>query len=198
MNLTTALARLLTDPQLRQQFRHDRQLVVEQFGIKDPDRAALIAMDIDDLDRQAVGLLNKRFYEIRRLIPRTIDRLGPDARATFDRYAVDHWPTGHRRHWIDAAKFCEWLAEHHHDSVCRAELNGVRFELSERRWAVFWVNDLMVGGQPQVAVQWFTRRDDGQVRYRYFHLGRWSGIVRHFANAKRRVPPKGDKSRRES
>src|SRR5262245_47434545 len=109
INFNTALGRLLRDPVLRLQFRGEPAAAVRALELRESDRHRVLGVDADQLDRQAEELLRKRFHEVARLMPRTIERLGADAYDEFERYAIGYWPSGHRRHVDDAARFGEYL-----------------------------------------------------------------------------------------
>ena len=54
-------------------------------------------------------LINERWFEVRKLIPKTIGQLGAEGRELFQYYANHKWPSGHRRHPQDAMGFLRFL-----------------------------------------------------------------------------------------
>lgn len=165
LDLTTALARLLADTELRNAFVGDPEQVADQLPIRDADRDALISLDIEALQRQAMTLIDKRLYEVGRIIPQTIERLGCQAIGEFHRYADQNWPSGHRRHFDDALAFLDFLNSHGDRAiVCQSERNWLRFGVGQRRFSLHLVFDLMVGKRPRRAIQFLYRRHDGTPR----------------------------------
>ncbi len=169
MDFTTALTRLLSDPKLRQAFREDRAALAARLGLIEPDAAALVALDADDLDEQARMLIRKRFAEVARLLPETIHRLGAAAEQAFSDYAAAHWPTGHDRHPRDAAAFGLHLIRTGNVNACRAEIHRVAFASGRRRWAVHLVPVLTTRGRSRTVLQILHRRRDGSLRERWLH-----------------------------
>lgn len=170
MDLPTALAQLLTDPNLRKWFRSDRPSLLDQLAVNHTARKTLELMDGEDLEAQAQALLAKRFHEVRRLIPQTIHRLGSLGRTAFFDYASEHWPTGHRRHWIDAREFLRWTMERNPCCVSRAESNWVQFVTSTKRLEIRFTRDLMIRGRRCRAIQLFTRFRNEDPRQRHLCL----------------------------
>ena len=106
MELTNALGRLLSDRSLREIFRRDPQEAARRLDLDPQDGEALRSVDAAGLDAQAQTLLNKRCWEVSRLIPRTFKTLGNDARRRFLDFAESYWPVGHKKHVDDALGFC--------------------------------------------------------------------------------------------
>ena len=150
MDFTTALARLLSDPVVREAYATDRRRTARRLSVRDADLDAFVSLDVADLMEQAEGLLRKRFHEAKRLLPSTLAQLGPQARAHFHAYATARWPEGHRRHLDDAESFCRYLTERGVSGVCPAEWNRMRFATSQRRWSVHLIRELRVDGRPRV------------------------------------------------
>ena len=165
MELTNALGRLLSDRFLREIFRRDPQEAARRLNLDPQDGEALRTLDPDGLDAQAQTLLNKRCWEVSRLIPRTFKTLGKDARRRFLVYAESYWPVGHKRHIDDALTFCRRLMEEDISAVCRAEYNWLRFLLDGGLFAVRFAPDLYAKGRRFRAIQilyrgldWFPRQ----------------------------------------
>jgi hypothetical protein len=62
ISLTTALGRMLSSKQLREQFRESSIRTARQLGIREPDRGAFLSIDIETLERQA-GRSQRRLTE---------------------------------------------------------------------------------------------------------------------------------------
>jgi hypothetical protein len=107
--LTEAFAMLLADPRLRATFRDAPESAAELIGVSADARAAFLALPPEAVERQASCLIDKRAHEIRPLIPRSAAMLGDRYATLFNEYASGAWPEGHRRHWLDAAGFTEFL-----------------------------------------------------------------------------------------
>ena len=108
-DFVTALARLLSDPSLRLQFCEEPEHVARQIGVAQEDWHSFVSISPEQLNRQAETLLNKRWHEVRRLVPKTIEMLGSEAVDLFRFYATKEWPQGHRRHSVDAHRFLRFL-----------------------------------------------------------------------------------------
>ena len=165
LELTTALARLLSDAELRSAFSGDPDQVANQLPIRDADRDAFFSLNIEELERQAKTLIEKRLHEVGRIIPQTIQRLGCQASTEFYRYANQHWPTGYSRHFEDAIAFFDFLiANGNRHNVCHSERNWLRFGVSQRRFAFHLVPDLLVGKKQRRSIQFLYRQNDGTPR----------------------------------
>lgn len=162
----TVLGRLLANPVLRRMLRSDPVLAA---GALDADPALLEGLDPDALEEQARGLVEKRFHEVGKLLPRTVHGLGPAAAALFERHAASYWPEGHRRHALDALAFARFL-ESRSEPVCRAELNRLRFGMTRLPFAFRWAPDVCVDGASRRALQILYRRR-GAVRSLALYVG---------------------------
>ena len=108
-DLTRPLAQLLSDSRLRHDFSRDPATVVDRLALPPASIAALQEIDTGLLERQARSLLGKRRFKVTQILPRTWQHLGDDATDLFKEYALEApWPTGHRRHLLDAAAFCSF------------------------------------------------------------------------------------------
>jgi hypothetical protein len=165
--LTSALARLLSDRTLRLRFRADRSAVAGELDLTMDDAAMLCAVDPGELEAQAQTLLDKRRSEATRLMPRTWKLLTSKGTRLFEEYAAGHWPTGHHRHQVDAADFMRFLVERGlpHDPIERLRMET---RLSGRRHRV----GIVPGGSrwklPALYVAWLTTRGWTE---RLVHLG---------------------------
>jgi len=157
IDLTTAMARLLTDSELRLAFRDDCEQLANELNLCCDDRAAFLGLDVDQLDQQADGLISKRREEVARLIPETWQRLGPSSDPLFRSFAESFWPASHKRHTEDAVAFAKFLQAQSIIVVYQPELNWRQFQLSDRRWRFCWIRDYLVNEEPHRALQLLYR-----------------------------------------
>lgn len=170
IELTEALARLLSDAPLRRDFARDPAGMARALEVAEAHRAAFCSMRGEQLDAQAAVLVGKRFHEVAALLPRTFERLGDAARTLFGAHAETFWPTGHRRHIEDAVAFGEFIIERNPAFADVAELNRLRF-LSGGRWVRFhFVGVRVPGPRPRRALQ-VLYRTPADVRSWLLHLG---------------------------
>jgi len=162
-DVTTALGRLLTEPALRGQWRRDPAAVARAL------EADVASLDPDELEHQAETLLEKRFHEAAKLLPRTMAALGGRAERLFRDHAARYWPEGHRRHADDAIAFGRGLLERRLPHS-RSELNRLRFAMGDDRFSLGFVDDAWVGGRARRALQILYRRR-GAVRSLALYLG---------------------------
>ncbi len=148
-DLTTALGRLLADSTLRERLRRDPEGVARALGIGAGD---LLALDADDLERQAEGLISKRFHEVRKRMPRTLNVLNPGSLELFKQYAQGVWPTGHLRHARDAEGFAVHL-KRLGLPVSPSEWQRVKFQLGSGCAAIHYAPDVVSGGKCRRALQ---------------------------------------------
>ena len=109
VGLVVAIAKLLSSPELRVAFEQSPSHVAKELNVAKNDVDAFVALDSQQLNRQANTLLNKRWHEVQRLVPLTIESLGKGANEVFRYYATKDWPIGHRRHPVDAFRFLQFL-----------------------------------------------------------------------------------------
>jgi len=134
MDQTQSLSLLLAKPALRKKLVEDPQGLREELQLDEATLAFLRGLDSGELESQADCLVNKRFHEVRGIIPRTIKGLGEDARRRFRVYAEEEWPAGHRRHLLDAEAFARCCAALGLPGVDPFELNRLGFRL--RGWGL--------------------------------------------------------------
>jgi len=140
LDFTTALARLLSDAELRAEFATHPAAVASRLADHRDDVAALLAIDPAELETQAVGLVRKRTGQVAALLPQTWNQL-PDASTRFADFAAGQpWPEGHQRHLNDAVQFGAWLAANLDPALLRSEWNRCRFQLEGRRVALCLVS----------------------------------------------------------
>lgn len=125
-HLVNAIARLLSSHELRDQFEKSPESVAQQLNLAQQDWNAFVSLDPDQLRRQSNSLLNKRWHEIRRLVPQTISELGDQAVEVFQFYATNDWPVGHRRHPVDALRFLQFLIANRMHEPDKSELKRMR------------------------------------------------------------------------
>lgn len=167
----TALARLLSNRDLRRRFREDPDRTAAEWGIARHDLRALTAIAPDELERQADGLISKRFHEVRGLLPWTCSELGGGARKHFIRFAATRWPTGHKRHVEDAVGFCRYLSGINAGKINRFEWGWLEFVLSDRRFRVRGFTDWIRNGKPRSGIVVMLRKR-GRPRYSLVHWPR--------------------------
>jgi len=165
-DLTIVLGRLLSDAALRETLRRDPEAASAILGV---GAATLRELDPDGLERQALGLIDKRLHEVAKRLPRTVAGLGARSARLFREHAAGPWPEGHDRHLKDAAAFGAFL-ERRGLPVCRSELNRIRFACGRMPISIRLARDVWVAGRSRWAVQVLIRRAAG-VRSLAFYLG---------------------------
>jgi len=170
IDLTTALARLLSDSGLRRDFTRDANEVARRLDVDENDLEGFLGLDRDGLEIQAAALIGKRYHEAAAMLPETIARQGEAARDRFFEFAETSWPRGHRRHLEDAVAFCRFLMERDGPEPSRAEWNRLQFLLRNRRLAlhVVWRHPYRLRHRP--TLQLLTRRRDGRPRQTVMYL----------------------------
>jgi len=156
-DLTIALGRLLSDAALRETLRRDPEAASALLGI---NAETLRELDPDGLEQQARGLIDKRFHEVAKRLPRTFAGLDVRSPGVFREYASGVWPEGHDRHLQDAAAFGAFL-ERRGLPVCRSELNRVRFACGRMPISIRLAPDVWAAGRSRWAVQVLIRRAAG-------------------------------------
>lgn len=135
-DLQAAIARLSTDTDFRQRFLRDPARAAAALGLREDDRAALLAVDRGRLQRLAGSLLAKRAQEVAEMMPTVARALGTEWRERFLAHAARFRPGGTYLLEADAVRFLETLtgdrtiAPEVRDAARRA-LRG--FELRFRR-----------------------------------------------------------------
>ena len=110
-DFVTAMSELLRCPIRRTAFSQSPRRLAQEMGLSAQDTDIFCALDPSEIETQALGLLDKRFHEVRQLVPHTMSRLNSEARDLFRYYAANYWPTGHRRHLNDAQSFLAFLEQ---------------------------------------------------------------------------------------
>ncbi len=132
MDQTQSLSLLLAKRALRKKLAEDPQGLQEELQLDDAALAFLRGLDSSDLESQADCLVNKRFHEVRGIIPRTVKGLGEEARALFRSHAEEDWPVSHKRHLLDSEAFAKYCVSLGLSGVDPFELNRLGFRL--RGW----------------------------------------------------------------
>jgi hypothetical protein len=168
IDLTTALAALLTDRDALDLFHRDALAAAEKLQVRAEHHDAFIAIDPMGLEAQAATLINKRFCETAKLLPLTFLRLGDAAENLFLNYAQSHWPVGHRRHLLDAIEFAQLLRARG-EPLEENELHRVRFLTRAHRFSltILWEANYWLR---LPALQLLTRNRRGDLRVRMLRL----------------------------
>ena len=155
--VTLALARLLSDRELRSRFSSDPAQVAGELNLSPDDSAIVCGLDPAGLHAQAQSLVDKRREEVARLAPRTWRLLNGAAARLFDDHASSCWPTGHLRHPQDALAFLGFLARggHPHDPI---EALRLETRLSNRRRRISVVRGRSRWRLPALYCAWRTPR----------------------------------------
>jgi hypothetical protein len=173
LGFVDALARLLSDSELRTRFSENRAAVVTEFGLEKADAELLSSLDVETLNRQAQGLLLKRQSEVADHMPFTWKRLAGDGPRLFQEYAQQaSWPEGHRRHLLDTQAFFSFLKKAAVDRIVKSELKWIQFLVSGRRMAVAFVGDVGVDERRTVGLQVLIRNRHGRSKRFFFCLRR--------------------------
>jgi hypothetical protein len=167
IDFVTALAQLLSQPELQTRFAKNPDQVANQLNIADDHRALFLALSPEQVIAQATLLITKRRKEVRKYLPHTITSLGKDFEACFQSYATAHWPHSYRRHPEDAYQFCEYLKSHRY-SVNQSEFNRLVFLKSGHRFRLTWANDALIKGHHSSAIQFFYRYKGASGQWRLY------------------------------
>jgi len=147
------MGRLLSDAEFRLQFFGDRAQAIQRLGVDDATATLLMRLDRSAIERQAKSLISKRCHQVRKSLPITAEKLASDFDQLFQAFAETFWPTGHRRHIIDAVHFCRHLRLLRPECVCSQEHRALEFVLSGRRIAVRLFNGAEINNRRRCGVQ---------------------------------------------
>ena len=153
----TVFGRLLRDGVMRDAFAADARALAAQLNLREQDYEALAQLVPADLEFQANVLLGKRFEVVGRMIPETCRRLGAEAWPVFRAYGRTHWPASEQSATHDAHDFCRHLQQQQPNPNCKAEVNRLRFALSETRFAVHFIARERLGNRATPALQLLFR-----------------------------------------
>lgn len=84
-----AFVALAADARLRRRFAADRDAALADFALSARERAALVALPVDELERYARALVAKRWGEVARALPLTL-RVAPSVGDHCRRWLADH------------------------------------------------------------------------------------------------------------
>jgi len=166
-DFTSALAQLLVNPALRDTFSSSPQAAADLLNLNGADRSLFVALQADQIERQAQLLITKRMRETFVLLPLTVKALGATAAAHFSEYATGYWPEGHRRHSLDALNFGEFLRSRQLP-LNKSEYNRVRFGNKHRGVRVCFVKDALINGERRHAMQILYRFNSYQGEWRIY------------------------------
>lgn len=153
LDFITAFGRLLRDGAMRDALAANPSALAAQLNLRDGDYAALMQLIPADLEFQAGVLLRKRLDIVCRIVPETCRLLGAETWPVFHAYARTNWPIGEQTAAKDAHGFCRHLKQHRPDFLCEAELNRLRFALSQDRFAFHFIRRKQTRGQTKPALQ---------------------------------------------
>jgi hypothetical protein len=169
IDLTTALGRLLCSRSLRREFARSPIEAAHKIGICETDHEAFLNLNSESIESQAQRLIQKRLFEVSRLLPATFRLGGTQSIIDFEDYAEAHWPQGHRRHLNDAAEFCRYL-ESNCRPLCRSEHNRVRFAAQKNNFRIHLVRRAALGSKQRCAVQILLRLRNSHLREFALHM----------------------------
>jgi hypothetical protein len=161
-------ARLLASREMRSLLRHDRVELARRLHLRASETDAIASLDPDGIDRQARGLVDKRWQETAKLMPRTVRRLGSEGKSIFEIYADTYWPEGHRRHLLDASAFLDYMRRCGNLPADAEECARIHFFAGSARLAIRFHKRLGHGSQSGPGVQFLWRR--GRVFERFLYL----------------------------
>jgi hypothetical protein len=150
--------RLLASRDMRSLLRNDRVELARRLHLSATEADAIACLNPDDLDRQARGLVDKRWQEVGKLMPRTVRRLGSEGKSVFEIYADTYWPEGHRRHLLDASAFLVYMRRSRSPSPDAEECARIRFSAGPGRLAVRFHKRIARGSRSGPGVQFLWRR----------------------------------------
>lgn len=104
MNSSELFEMLLANSVCRTELRRDRDAFARKHLLKEEAICFVNQLDLEELETQATALINKRYSECLSYIPNTL-KANSDLKKEFLQFAVDNWPTGHKRHRLDAVQF---------------------------------------------------------------------------------------------
>lgn len=168
INVVTALSRLLTKPDLLDQFESHPGKIAALLNVAEEERPCFVALSPQQIRAQAKLLITKRQREVYTLLPHTFNQLGTDVTAIFEKYAVDYWPNTHQRHLEDAIQFARYLKSQPFP-VSQDELNHLQFLSSGRRIRLALVKNTRIKGKWLPALQ-LCYRSKGTINQWRFYL----------------------------
>jgi len=166
-DFVTALATLLSQPDLLKCFAENPDTVAKQLNMTGQDREIFINLSPEQIRDQSHLLITKRMKAVAALLPCTMAQLDTFAATCFETYAYAHWPRSYRRHLEDAFLFVQFLKLQNHP-YNRSELNHLNFLLSGRRACIAFARDSFVNGCYFPSIQIFFRHKDRTRQWRMY------------------------------
>lgn len=121
------LARLYTDPNVRQQFLNEPSSFADDLGLSDEDAEALAKAAGYEVNWFADSLVNKRLREVRKLLPISERVIGRDEfERRFREFAAGFAPTTVKKHLEEALAFAEVLFTDDRIDLARFESRRLR------------------------------------------------------------------------
>ncbi len=171
LDFLSALTRLLSDSRLRARFRADAATVAKEFTSDEAVINSLCVVDPEQLDRQAETLLCKRQAHVAEILPRTCKLSRATFVALFREFAEQAaWPTGHQRHFHDAARFCEFLKSRTTDLPVAAEYHWAAFVADGHWLRVRFDGLLAIDAGTTLGLQIFYRNREGTPLHWSIHI----------------------------
>jgi hypothetical protein len=165
----TVLGRLLRSGALRDEFATDPQTFARVSGLPDHECEMLARMSWNDLETQALVLLQKRFAAIRPQLVQTCAALGADAWPQFVRYSRSRPADAQNRHVGDALAFSEHL-KIQGIAVSAAEYNRLCFVQRKRTLALHVIVITPRNRSRRLALQLVCRWRKSRCREWQFYL----------------------------
>lgn len=153
----------MTDSALRLAFKANPTACAELIGIRPGDMASFTRISPISLEAHAGALIRKREFEVGRIIPLTKTGMGDRFGDRFREYAGSFWPNGHRRHVLDAFRFCEYSNANGEAGLNRTEFLTLLAQFGNRRFSLHFVPDFCYEGRKRKALLFLFRSRDGRV-----------------------------------
>jgi len=165
------LGRLLCDGALRDALARAPAETVERVGLAEPVRAAVLALNCDDLEFQARILLRKRFQAVLPLLPATAAALADKAWPLFLGFGRTAAPSGKPPELHDANGFLQILFRSSPNLVVHSEANRIRFAFKRQRFACYFSRALLVRNRCRCGLQLFLRQNANCYREYALYFG---------------------------
>lgn len=161
------LARIYTDPRVRDQFVSEPETVGLEYGLNPSEIDDLKTVAGDDIVFFSDSLIWKRLREVERLLPRTRKALGADFCSFFFKFAPAFNPQHTRKHYEDAVKFCDYVEA---ETIAVSVKNAARYE---KAWLTF------INERPLVTCCRLSRdrNPDTEIRTGRLGLVVWIGVA---------------------
>lgn len=110
-NVQMLLAKLYTDPQIRESFFLDPEQTASDFGLSVQEQAQILELSKPLTRTFAHSLVHKRQGVVQKLLPCTFQSMGPLFNKAFHAFSSSYVPVGVRKHKEDAVRFALFLQE---------------------------------------------------------------------------------------